>query len=240
MQTSRYEEYLRFEDGVPFVFHDRLVRRSSMGVRRANWHENLELQLADEGKGSLLLDGVGVPLEVGMVAVVNSGVIHRTDPEGYLVYSCMILDSEFCRRAGFDVQSLCFEPLISDPALVQIFLQIRAAYADTSYPCRAARLQMLALSLLIHLREHYTRASRVRKTGGCQTAKAAMEYIRAHDLEPISLQSVASAIYVNKHVLARRFKAATGETVVSYVHACRCKRAAAMLDAVQAVMEKKV
>jgi len=230
MIESRYEEYVRFNNGIPFVFHDRLVRHDSMGGRMANWHENLELQLCEAGSGSVVLDGRRSTLAIGTVVVVNSNVIHRTDPDGELVYSCVILDSEFCRRAGIDIKTLAFRELIEDEALSRIFGEIRCAYAATDDPCRTARLQALALSLLIILRGRYTQGERGQSEGISSCVKSAIVYIRTHFEEPISLESVAGAIYVNKYVLARRFKAATGQSVVASIHACRCTHAAALLE----------
>jgi len=180
MIESRYEEYVRFNNGIPFVFHDRLVRHDSMGGRMANWHENLELQLCEAGSGSVVLDGRRSTLAIGTVVVVNSNVIHRTDPDGELVYSCVILDSEFCRRAGIDIKTLAFRELIEDEALSRIFGEIRCAYAATDDPCRTARLQALALSLLIILRGRYTQGERGQSEGISSCVKSAIVYIRTH------------------------------------------------------------
>jgi len=231
MITNRYEEYVRFADGLPFVFHDRLERDGENARREANWHENLEIQLCDAGKGSVLLDGHRVIFEAGDVVAVNSGVIHLTEPDDFLVYSCVILDSAFCRRAGIDIGALCFESHFQSSVIRELFDRIRKVFEDDQTLCRTARLQALALELLIELREEHSMESVSLPMGGAnQTVKNAISYIRAHFSEKISLETVARAIYVNKYVLSRQFKAATRQTVVEYINTYRCTRAAQLLE----------
>jgi len=227
---DRYEEYGRFSDGVPFVFHDRLVRNEGSLYREANWHENPEIQLCEAGNGSVLLDGARICFSEGDVVTVNSGVIHRTETEGSLVYSCLILDSAFCRRAGIEVGSITFEEHFQSEVIAGIFARIRKAYENRAIPCRTAELQMLALELLIELCRQHTARAAVARGGTHTTVKNAISYIRTHYREKNSLADVAQAIYVNKYVLSRRFKAVTGQTVVEYLHAYRCMRAAELLE----------
>ena len=59
--------------------------------------------------------------------------------------------------------------------------------------------------------------------------KDAISYIRTHYAEQISLESVARAGFVDKSVLARRFRRATGRTVVDYINAYRCREAQTLL-----------
>ncbi|MBQ9805512.1 MAG: helix-turn-helix transcriptional regulator [Clostridia bacterium] len=231
MITNRYEEYVRFSDGVPFLLHDRLFRDAQTVRHEANWHENLELQLCEDGKGSVLLDGRRIAFEKGDLAAVNSGVIHLTEPNASLVYSCIIFESEFCRRAGIDIGSLCFESHFRSDRITALFARIREVYGDPSAVCRTARLQALALEMLIELRETHVKAVDVPPVDGAyRTVKNAISYIRSHFSEKISLDSVARGIYVNKYVLSRQFKAATKQTVVEYINAYRCTRAAQLLE----------
>ena len=237
MSVDRYEEYVRFSDGIPFVFHDRLERNESSVRREANWHENLELQLCERGSGSVLLAGERIPFCEGDVVAVNSGVIHRTETDRFLVYSCIIFDSAFCARAGIEIKHVHFAGKIKGDAIAPIFASIRNTYADERTPCRTARMQALALALLIELRENHTVEYDIRKEGTYSNVKNAISYIRMHFHEKISLEEVARGIYANKYVLSRQFKAITGQTVVDYIHAYRCTRAAQLLKSGTSVAE---
>lgn len=228
--SDRYEEYLHFSDNVPFIFHNRLERGAEHAAREANWHDNLELQLCDGGRGWVFLDGRRVEFVPGKVVAVNPGVIHRTVTDGELCYSCLIFDSAFCRNAGIDTGRICFLEEPEDDSLRLAFEEIRALYASPDASCRTARLQRLALDLLICLKERHMGEATVSRESGDGTVKNAIRYIREHYAEPLSLEDVAGGIYANKYVLSRQFKRATRQTVVEYIHTYRCLCAARLLE----------
>ena len=179
---------------------------------------------------------ISAPL-VARKAAAGQFIILRTDPDGEeLVYSCLILDSDFCRRAGIDPSNVQFAPHFSGERVGELFAAIRTVYEDTADICRTARLQVLALELLILLQTHHALplCNKVRE-GSNQTVKEALRYIRTHFEEKLSLSDVAKGIYVNKYVLSRRFKEATGQTVVEYVNTYRCRCAARLLEEGQTV-----
>ena len=236
---NRYEEYSSRPDGVPFVFSSRLHRSAIHASREANWHGNIEIQLCDGGAGSVLLDGRRISFSRGETVVVNTGVIHHTGTEGELTYSCLIMDAAFCLAAGIDPATLRFEEHFCDPAVERLFEGIREAEADTGDPCRVARLRMLALSLLILLRERHTCETNAAhaEAGMHRNVKNAIRYMRTHPHDRISLADIAQAIYVNKHVLSRQFKAVTGQTVMGYLNRDRCCRARVLLQGGATVAE---
>lgn len=236
---NRYEEYEHFAGGLPFSFQPRITRVAAYGSREANWHENVELQLGLAGEGSVLLDGQRYPLSKGDTVIVNSGVIHHTGTTGELTYSCLILDTAFCRESGIDPTALSFTPHIQAPEIAALFAEITRCMAEGDDPCRTARLRILALSLLILLRERCTTSEQPRRTAGAaqETVKAAIRYIRSHTDAPLSLSSLAAALYVNKYVLSRHFKQVTRQTVGQYISHCRCRRAEELLRAGATVSE---
>lgn len=229
---NRYEEHEHFAGGIPFSFQPRITRTAAYGSREANWHENVELQFGVAGEGSVLLDGQRYPLAVGDIVIVNSGVIHHTGTTGELTYSCLILDTAFCRASGIDPTALSLAPHTRDGEMVALFTEITHCMADEDDPCRTAKLRRLALSLLILLRERYATAAPPHRPAAAQkTVKAAIRYIRTHTGEALSLSSLAAALYVNKYVLSRHFKAVTRQTVGQYISLCRCRRAEELLRA---------
>ena len=78
MKTVRHEEYVRFEDDLPFYFQPNIVRTPKLCSTSQNWHENIELQICLCGRGEVLLDGEKYPFEEGDVIVVPPNVIHYT------------------------------------------------------------------------------------------------------------------------------------------------------------------
>ena len=54
MLATRYEEYNRFVDGLPFVLYVDLQRSRYNRSEKNNWHENLEIQNARKAREACL------------------------------------------------------------------------------------------------------------------------------------------------------------------------------------------
>ncbi len=225
----RYEEYLHFDGHIPFRLSCGLRRTALLASREANFHENIELQYCNAGEGRVLIDGAVYPFRAGDMIAVGSGMIHHTGTEGELTYSCLIIDSAFLREAGIDVAAYRFDPVVEDADSRALFLKIAVLHEDTEDPLRAARLRMYVLELLIRLCETNGTLSPSRTDDRNEDIKRALDYIRAHYREKITLNGMAEALYLNKYVLSRRFGSVVGMPLFSYIGAYRCNRAAALI-----------
>ncbi len=232
---NRYEEYVHFEDHIPFRLWIGIHRSAILASREANWHENVEIEYCNRGEGRVLIDGVSYPFQSGDMIAVNSGLIHHTGTEGELDYSCLIIDSAFCREAGIDLTAYHFTPEIHDPEANAIFLQICKSFVAYDDPLRVARLRMYALSLLLRLCEAHGRPMAGRAEDRHEDIKRALDYIRVHYRERITLDAMSEALYLNKYVLSRRFKSVVGMPLFSYIGAYRCNRAATLIAAGESV-----
>ena len=230
MLENRYEEYVSFSDKLPFIFSPRLTRSREIHIHEANWHENIEIQFCDSGSGTVLLDGTAFSVCRGDAVIVNSNVIHHTGSSEQIVYSCLIIDQQFCLDADIDPSSIRFQSLIRDERISNIFAEIYKTYSS-SLVCRVARLRSLTLSLLIILREEYsTEQSRDKVTDSAhKNVKNAINYIRKHYSEKISLDGISKSIFVDKYVLSRQFKKIIGQTLVEYINSYRIKQASILL-----------
>ena len=123
MLGIRHEEYRHFTDGLPFLLHVNINRNDLNYSKESNWHENLEIQLCDEGRGYVLLNAERYEIEKNDIVVANSDVIHYTGAEKEMTYSCLIISTEFCRNLGLLPQSVIFEPIIKSDVLKKIFVE---------------------------------------------------------------------------------------------------------------------
>ena len=98
MLGTRYEEYLTFKDNLPFKFYSDITITPTTYSKEANWHENIEIQVCLEGEGYVLLDGDKISFSKGDVVVVNSNAIHYTYTANELTYTCIIVDTAFCKQ----------------------------------------------------------------------------------------------------------------------------------------------
>lgn len=227
MLDTRHEEFKRFTDGLPFVFHTNLKRTSHDYSKENNWHDNLEIQLCVEGSGTVLLDGERIAFNKNDIVVVNSNVIHYTGTDTSLVYSCLIVSTEFCRQIGLDPAGILFSSHIKSDTLVSLFSDLTAVYKDVSAPCRIARLNKIVLEILIEIAENYTLKETPPKvdTKSFETVKAAISFIRENYQQKITLDEIATAVLCDKYALCRQFKRLTGQTIVEHLNGYRCIKA---------------
>ena len=239
MQATRREEYRRFHNGLPFVLNRNIMRSRFLHSKENNWHRDPELQFCRGGEGTVLLDGIRYPFTQGTLMAVNANVIHYTDTETALTYDCLILSADFCREMGLDPLQVRFTPTLQSPRLVALWQELVAVYDAEEAPCRIARLNLLALELLVELAEHHRlpdfgqpapQKSRERVT-------AALLYLQERCAEEITLQEVAQAVCCDKYLLCKEFRRLTGRTVFQTLHRYRCIRAAEFLEAGRTVAE---
>ncbi len=230
MIGTRFEEYARANDGLPFVLHTRLKRTSNNLSRESNWHDELEIQLCLGGEGTVLLDGNAVSIKKDDIITVNSNVIHYTSTNSSLEYLCLIISTEFCRQNGIDTSKLLYEPLINNKALADLFQELAVIY-DTSSPIRTAKLNQAVLKILIELTEKHSqlKASDSGNSKSFKNVKATIKYIREHYSEKFTLDDIAKSIYADKFELCRNFKRLSNQTIMQYTNAYRCQRAAELI-----------
>ncbi len=227
MLTTRYEEYISFKDNIPFILSVDLERTPTVCTPQSNWHENLEIQLCTDGEGYVILDGNKINITKGDIVVANSGVIHYTSSFTKIKYTCIILDSKFCKQADIDPHSLNFEQHFRSEALTVLFDKIKTICINENDICRTAKLRELLLQMLIVLRENHTVTEKQQtiKSSKYKTIKNSVLFIRENFNRQMTLEEIAKTVFIDKYSLSREFKKITGQTVIEYINAFRCNKA---------------
>ena len=232
MNRTRHEEYAHFNKKLPFVFHIDLQRTPSTCSTSKNWHENIEIQLCTKGKGEVLLDGEKYEFSKGDTIVVNSNVIHYTHTKEYLEYSCLIIDTTFCREVGIDYTNLLFSSRFKNQKVERLFVELTNCYTSFDDPFRIAKLNELILQLLIEICiNHSTRKQETRSTPrSFENVKNAIKFLRENFNRKLSLDEIAKNVYTDKYILSKQFKKLTGQTIISYLNHYRCQKAAEYIE----------
>lgn len=226
MLGTRHEEYKHFTDGLPFVLNANIIRTKLNLSAENNWHENLEIQICNEGSGTMLLDGQKITFEKGDIIVVNSDVIHYTGTDDFLNYSCLIIDTDFCKQIGIDTRFLSFAPLIHSSALSGLINTLAELYYDPNISCRIAKLNKTLLEILIELSEHHTvNIAPHHENKKYETVKQTISYIRANYSRKLTLDEISKAVLYDKYALCREFRKLTGQTVIENLNNYRCIKA---------------
>lgn len=231
MFGTRHEEYINFQDNIPFKYQKAITRTAEIFSTEINWHKNLEIQLCVSGEGTVMLDGNKFSFIKGDIIVANSNVMHHTGTDSIIKYDCLILDSTFCKNAGIDTDELTFNAKIENSRIPLLFEEI-GELIDSDSPIRIAKLQLIALEILMILRKDHT--SNEKATSDIadhrRTVQDAIEYIHFNYDKKISLSDLSRTLFIDKYQLTRIFKKCTGKTVFEYINGFRCKQAYRLIN----------
>lgn len=239
MNGTRHEEYAHISNNLPFILHPRLHRTPSTCRAEKNWHENIEIQVCLDGEGYVLLDGDKHDFKKGDIILVNSNAIHYTYTNTSLIYTCIIVDTEFCKQVDVNYSSLNLKSKINSESIMCLTEKLTNIYLDENYSCRVARLTQIILQILIEIVEkHVISFSEVKtKPRSYERVKLAIKYVRENYTRKLSLEEIAKNVYADKFVLSREFKKITGQTVINYVNLYRCQKAIELIESGENVIE---
>lgn len=232
MLQNRFEEYLSFTNNIPFILRSKIRRSASVYSKESNWHDNLEIELCTKGRGSILIDGKRLEFSMGDIAVINSNAIHYTGTSEEMEYTCLIIDTDFCKQADIDPSLIKFEEMFRDEAVKNTILEMEKLCQSTDELCRVAKLRMLTLSLLILLKENYVQEcfTKIQNDAAHENVKKAIKYVRQNYMRKFSLDELCASVFTNKFVLSRQFKSVTRQSIVEYVNGYRCRQAEMMIS----------
>lgn len=226
----RYDTYEKYKNekklnDTPCVIY-RAVKNSHNLTDSANWHEDLEIQLFASGEGYILISGENYPARKNDIVLINSGQIHYTGTDSDIIYYSVIIDSEFCKRAGIDISSLTFEALIISKKITELLKNIIDIYFSDDTLFKKAQLQAMVLNILIELTMHHLISLKdcLDTEITFHQVKIAVKYIREHYSERLTLDIISKNSNIDKFTLSKKFKILTGQTIVEYINSYRCER----------------
>ena len=191
--------------------------------------------VVEEGEGRLHWEGEDHPLSPGDVVFVDCrrGYAHSTGLPGKPLWSlrwCHFsgpnmaeVYAKYCQRGG--------PPVIrgaDDRRYSALFRELYDIAGSADY-IRDMRINEKLCSLLTLLMESsWNRENRIREPRKMDIRQV-RSYLDEHFREKVTLESVAGRFFVDKHYLARRFRAEYGTTVTQYIHHLRITEAKWML-----------
>ncbi len=200
----------------------------------ANWHKNPEIIYITDGDGSVQCGSQCYNAHKGDIFVINTETIHNVLSSGNMGYYFIIIDEEFCRDNGIELESYRFEPLVSDKEAERTAARIIDIYQkrDTDNPMLcAAKLRCAVMEMLVGLCEHHAEYIPEKKTIGNSDiyVRKAIVFISENYNRQLTADEIASNIGITKFHLVREFKKYTGETVISHLNKVRCTKARQMI-----------
>ena len=226
-----YELNLRGDPRIPFKHHRSTV---FSGKGPQNWNENTEFLYCTAGEGYITYNDRWIPVRESQLVVVNSEMFHSVYTEDYMEYHSLIMDRHFCRDSGIPTNQMYFQELIEDPEICGKFMEILKSlqeYHEGRKNFLAASVRARTLDFLTALcRDYLEEENRTPGHQSSQLVRTTMAYIRKHLPEPMTLDSIAENVGVNKFYLSREFKRVSGRTIFDVIVQLRCAAARELIE----------
>lgn len=235
---KRYEKH-RTDDNQPIIFHTDILKRKGSLVYiddyakvvpkfTAHWHENIELLYILEGECDVITNAVKIHAVPGDIALINSNMVHMVEANTEEVkYYCLIVDANFLKGFGINISQVVFERCIRDINTENLFLEaVKAAKSSDEYRLLDLKLALLSLAVDIvknHADDEFS--PQQHSTPKTETVKRAIEYMKNHYAEQISVDELAGMLGFTKYYFCHIFNEITGSTVINHLNYVRCKNA---------------
>ena len=219
------------------VFHYREPRPGGVEVHH---HDFYEVYYLLNGQVDYWVDGRIIRMEPGDILLINPQELHRPllGPETK-VYERIVLwiNKSYLEQLsdGEEKLSLCFDQSLPN----------RICPADVERPVLKARMHDLVrefysrdfgskisagglfLQLMVQMNRLalHTEAPDREEGQMSPMVRQSLSYIHEHISAPLSLEGIASQLYVSKYHLSREFKKHTDQTIFTYLNTLRCRNA---------------
>lgn len=220
-----YENLISYYEDFPVIFHLNIYS-GNIDTLYSHWHESVEVLCFISGEATAHVGSAKLDVKSGDILVVNSNEIHSLYTKGCKYY-CLLTDHRFCAENGINVTKLKFNNTFRDEAIYNTFMKIaeEVSAQDEYYK---TYVKSAALEIFVGLcRRHSIKDAQSSAVENKQnkTIKKALNYIREHFTEDITIDMISEHVGMSKYYFCRLFKERTGDTALSYIHMYRCKYA---------------
>ncbi len=230
MEKTRFEAHLLSEKPLPFIFHTTQIQRN-MESTAQNWHPNIEILYFTEGEGVVINGEETLFVSAGDIVVINSNMTHAVKTGGVMVYHCLILDNDFCRKNGLDTDNIRFTTHIQDNTLNGLYESVLDEYNNQDDIYRTTGIKSAVLTMLVYLARQYTEGhAKIAKNPYTNGINYSIGYIKSHITEQLTVELLARQAGLSKYYFAREFKKTTGHTPIGFINSLRCENARKFLQ----------
>ncbi len=218
------------ENDVPIILYPNVKKYKNVPFL-VNKHRDLEVLFVRNGKIEMHLDNAVFEASTGDIVVVNCNVLHNIVPiDEAVYYDCILINKDFCRRYGFQIEKEHIQEVITDPKVFAYIDEIKPLMDEEHSEYRVAGVAVQLLQLLLRLFEKYAMPLKEQGSYNREMLEKGLEYIHEHFNEQIDVDAVADYSGYSKYYFCRRFKELTGCTVNTYINMQRVSRAKELLS----------
>lgn len=227
--NATFESHIQERKVLPILIRQSMHYKAGKSCT-SNLHKNIELLHFTGGSGSVLCGENIYDVKPGDLVVVNSYLAHRVDAKEDITYDCLIVYDDFCEENGIDTAMTQFDAKLTDAGVSALFQAVKDAY-NRQDDLWQARVRCSVLQLLICLCADHScrRSTPLTEDQAFQSVICAIDYIKEHLQEKLSVDDIAQQAGFSKFYFLRLFKRVTGCTLVQYINLLRCETAKELL-----------
>ena len=215
--------------------YDSRIAAKNLSVSKNRKTTMFEIELPIEHGGISYIDANMMPIRPNMVISAKPGQIRHTKFPFKCYYVHMILPEGVLRDNLLQTED--FFPITRYETYERIFTRLIKHYNFLA-PTEEILVQSLLLELIYTVIKDSAAKPTGKSIGQNSTAEKAIQYIREHLTEDLSLDTVANAMSLSPVYFHNAFKSATGKTLHSYIEEQRIKKAIHLLQTTDASLTK--
>ncbi len=225
-----YERHLMKNPALPFSFHTDTIKPPRDFY--PNWHDNPEFLHCIDGDGEVYIDNSPIKMKKGDTVIINPRRLHATKTNQKMVYHCLIVDEQFFKDNGIDIDKIYFLDKISDPKAKELMENIAHAFKRKWTDFSVPKIRLCVLEYIYYISKNFSNESKQKAKKISKSYAAVLdsiEYISNHYKEPLSLDEISARAGFSRFHFSRLFKENTGSTMIELLNAKRCEAAAILI-----------
>lgn len=240
--NTAYESHIGLADEKLSIIFKNCAVSPKACSNHVHWHEGIELLFITGGRGYMLCDSQKISLAMGDIAIINSNSLHlaASDTE-VMTYEYLILEPPLFELLSLSPESLSFKPVVKEHAGMWAILTRLISLKNTPKPFGWIIQKGLLLQLIGHMMTDCAAdmpAGVMQRHKKNEPVRMALDFIRQHYREPLSLDMLCDYTGFSKYYFCRLFKEMTGQTVSSYINSFRCHEVQKLLMYTSATIEE--
>lgn len=213
-----------------------------------HWHEELEWIYVEKGTLDLTIHGQFYTLHAGQFCFINSEELHGIRSEGASLHHAIVFRADFLDFSFYDIcqhnfiqpitkqkvlfPSICpnLLPKTSSQILEHMQQIITLYHSKPKCASLSIKLHILhILELLYQSDVFYENDMPIKENISMNRLKNIVEYIQAHYMDSLSLQTLADLAYMSPNYFCAVFRKELGKTPVTFINEFRIQKAAQLL-----------
>ena len=217
-------------------------------MKEKHVHHECEIYYLLEGEGTYFIDSVSHPVMAGSLVIINKSQIHRSCFKTCDYHHRILVELQ-TEHFEASIQAMCglslgdffqerkgvYQLKKEHQPYMKNLLATMLAEVKSKHQRFEVMIAMKLAELAIYLSRPENLASSFLKSEKAQTETSAivteaMAHIHGQLSSPLSLESIASHLFINKSYLSRVFKETTSMTVHEYINIQRVQEAKRLFE----------